>query len=113
MVSIMEMSVERIAEVTMEHWMIYFPRVWKKADRVEAKKLAMLLAKLTKKEMTNLQKIVPGMSDYEAWTETMQEYCITPYPPDIPKAEKRVENVEMTKEKKKREVRQSQTKLFD
>ena len=113
MVSIMEMSVERIAEETMEHWMIYFPRVWKKADRVEAKKLAMLLAKLTKKEMTNLQKIVPGMSDYEAWTETMQEYCITPYPPDIPKAEKRVENVEMTKEKKKREVRQSQTKLFD
>ncbi|HCR84483.1 MULTISPECIES: hypothetical protein [Synergistaceae] len=109
----MEMSVERIAEETMEHWMIYFPRVWKKADRVEAKKLAMLLAKLTKKEMTNLQKIVPGMSDYEAWTETMQEYCITPYPPDIPKAEKRVENVEMTKEKKKREVRQSQTKLFD
>lgn len=113
MVSTMEMSVERIAEETMEHWMIYFPRVWKKADRVEAKKLAMLLAKLTKKEMTNLQKIVPGMSDYEAWTETMQEYCITPYPPDIPKAEKRVENVEMTKEKKKREVRQSQTKLFD
>ena len=109
----MEMSVERIAEETMEHWMIYFPRVWKKADRVEAKKLAMLLAKLTKKEMTNLQKIVPGMSDYEAWTETMQEYCITPYRPDIPKAEKRVENVEMTKEKKKREVRQSQTKLFD
>ena len=109
----MEMSVERIAEETMEHWMIYFPRVWKKADRVEAKKLAMLLAKLTKKEMTNLQKIVPGMSDYEAWTETMQEYCITTYPPDIPKAEKRVENVEMTKEKKKREVRQSQTKLFD
>ena len=109
----MEMSVERIAEETMEHWMIYFPRVWKKADRVEAKKLAMLLAKMTKKEMTNLQKIVPGMSDYEAWTETMQEYCITPYPPDIPKAEKRVENVEMTKEKKKREVRQSQTKLFD
>ena len=113
MVLLMEMSVERIAEETMEHWMIYFPRVWKKADRVEAKKLAMLLAKLTKKEMTNLQKIVPGMSDYEAWTETMQEYCITPYPPDIPKAEKRVENVEMTKEKKKREVRQSQTKLFD
>ena len=109
----MEMSVERIAEETMEHWMIYFPRVWKKADHQEAKKLAMLLAKLTKKEMTNLQKIVPGMSDYEAWTETMQEYCITPYPPDIPKAEKRVENVEMTKEKKKREVRQSQTKLFD
>jgi hypothetical protein len=77
----------------MEHWMIYFPRVWKKADRVEAKKLAMLLAKLTKKEMTNLQKIVPGMSDYEAWNETMQEYCITPYPPDIPKAEKEQENV--------------------
>jgi len=53
----------------------------------------MLLAKLTKKEMTNLQKIVPGMSDYEAWNETMQEYCITPYPPDIPKAEKEQENV--------------------
>ena len=32
MVLIMEMSVERIAEETMEHWMIYFPRVWKKAD---------------------------------------------------------------------------------
>ena len=93
MVSTMEMSVERIAEETMEHWMIYFPRVWKKADRVEAKKLAMLLAKLTKKEMTNLQKIVPGMSDYEAWTETMQEYCITPYPPDIPKAEERTEGM--------------------
>ena len=60
---------------------------------LEAKKLAMLLAKLTKKEMTNLQKIVPGMSDYEAWTETMQEYCITPYPPDIPKAEKRTEDM--------------------
>ena len=59
----------------------------------EAKKLAMLLAKLTKKEMTNLQKIVPGMSDYEAWTETMQEYCITPYPPEIPKAEKRTEDM--------------------
>ena len=50
--------------------------------------------------MTNLQKIVPGMSDYEAWTETMQEYCITPYPPDIPKAEKKPEDVKMTKEKK-------------
>ena len=60
---------------------------------LEAKKLAMLLAKLTKKEMTNLQKIVPGMSDYEAWTETMQEYCITPYPPEIPKAEKRTEGI--------------------
>ena len=60
---------------------------------LEAKKLAMLLAKLTKKEMINLQKIVPGMSDYEAWNETMQEYCITPYPPDIPKAEKEQENV--------------------
>ena len=73
--------------------MIYFPRVWKKADRVEAKKLAMLLAKMTKKEMTNLQKIVPGMSDYEAWTETMQEYCITPYPPELPKAEKGTEGM--------------------
>ena len=60
---------------------------------LEAKKLAMLFAKLTKKEMTNLQKIVPGMSDYEAWTETMQEYCITPYPPEIPKAEKRTESM--------------------
>ena len=50
-------------------------------------------AERTKKAMTNLQKIVPGMSDYEAWTETMQEYCITPYPPDIPKAEKDQENV--------------------
>ena len=99
MVSTMEMSVERIAEETMEHWMIYFPRVWKKADRVEAKKLAMLLAKMTKKEMTNLQKIVPGMSDYEAWTETMQEYCITPYPPEIPKAEKKLKKKKMTKEK--------------
>ena len=66
----------------------------------EAKKLAMLLAKLTKKEMTNLQKIVPGMSDYEAWTETMQEYCITPYPPEIPKAEEEQEKKKMTKEKK-------------
>ena len=93
MVLIMEMSVEKIAEETMEHWMIYFPRVWKKADRVEAKKLAMLLAKLTKKEKINLQKIVPGMSDYEAWTETMQEYCITPYPPEIPKAEKEQEEI--------------------
>ena len=87
----MSMSVERIAEETMEHWMIYFPRVWKKADPVEAKKLAMLLAKLTKKEMTNLQKIVPGMGDHEAWTETMQIYCITPYPPEIPKGKKRTE----------------------
>ena len=43
--------------------------------------------------MTNLQKIVPGMGDYEAWTETMQEYCITPYPPEIPKAEKRTEDM--------------------
>ena len=60
---------------------------------LEAKKLAMLLAKLTKKEMTNLQKIVPGMSDYEAWTETMQEYCITPYPPELPKAEKGTEGM--------------------
>ena len=93
MVLLMEMSVERIAEETMEHWMIYFPRVWKKADRVEAKKLAMLLAKMTKKEMTNLQKIVPGMSDYEAWTETMQEYCITPYPPELPKAAERTEGI--------------------
>jgi hypothetical protein len=58
---------------------------------LEAKKLAMLLAKLTKKEMTNLQKIVPGMGDYEAWTETIQIYCITLYPPEIPKAEKRTE----------------------
>ena len=89
----MEMSVERIAEETMEHWMIYFPRVWKKADRVEAKKYAMKQAERTKKAMTNLQKIVPGMSDYEAWTETMQIYCITPYPPEIPKAEKRTEDM--------------------
>ena len=59
----------------------------------EAKKYAMKQAERTKKAMTNLQKIVPGMSDYEAWTETMQEYCITPYPPDIPKAEKDQENV--------------------
>jgi len=70
------------------------------ADPEEAKKLAMLLAKMTKREMINLQKIVPGMSDYEAWTETMQTYCITPYPPEIPKAEKKQENVKMTKEKK-------------
>ena len=50
--------------------------------------------------MTNLQKIVPGMSDYEAWTETMQEYCITPYPPEIPKVEEESEKKKMTKEKK-------------
>ena len=50
-------------------------------------------AERTKKAMNNLQKIVPGMSDYEAWTETMQEYCITPYPPEIPKAEEEQENV--------------------
>ena len=50
--------------------------------------------------MNNLQKLVPGMSDYEAWTETMQEYCITPYPPEIPKAEKEPEKKKMTKEKK-------------
>ena len=43
---------------------------------------------------------IPGMSDYEAWTETMQEYCITPYPPEIPKAEKESEMKKMTKEKK-------------
>ena len=96
----MEMSVEKIAEETMEHWMIYFPRVWKKADRVEAKKYAMKQAERTKKAMTNLQKIVPGMSDYEGWTETMQEYCITSYPPEIPKAEKESEMKKMTKEKK-------------
>ena len=60
---------------------------------LEAKKLAMLLAKLTKKEMTNLQKIVPGMSDYEGWTETMQEYCITSYPPEIPKVEEEQEEI--------------------
>jgi hypothetical protein len=67
---------------------------------VEAKKLAMLLAKMTKREMTNLQKIAPRMSDYEAWTETMQEYCITPYPPEIPKAEEEPEKKKMTTEKK-------------
>jgi uncharacterized short protein YbdD (DUF466 family) len=57
-------------------------------------------AERTKKAMTNLQKTVHGMSDYEAWTETMQEYCITPYPPEIPKAEKEPEKKKMTKEKK-------------
>ena len=99
MVLLMEMSVERIAEETMEHWMIYFPRVWKKADRVEAKKYAMKQAERTKKAMTNLQKIVPGMSDYEAWTETMQTCCITPYPPEIPKAPKQLEKKKITKKK--------------
>ncbi len=49
--------------------------------------------------MTNLQKIVPGMSDYEAWTETMQEYCITLSARDA-KAEKESEMKKMTKEKK-------------
>ena len=68
--------------------------------RVEAKKYAMKQAERTKKAMTNLQKIVPGMSDYEAWTETMQKYCITPYPPEIPKAEEEQEKKKMTKEKK-------------
>ncbi|MFA5457490.1 MAG: hypothetical protein WC261_07685 [Synergistaceae bacterium] len=60
----------------------------------------MLLAKMTKKAMNNLQKIVPGMSDYEAWTETMQTCCITPYPPEIPKEKKKPENLKITKEKK-------------
>ncbi len=58
-------------------------------DPEEAKKYAMKQAERTKKAMTNLQKIVPGMSDHEAWTETMQTYCITPYPPEIPKAGKK------------------------
>jgi len=96
----MEMTVERIAEETMEHWRIYFPRVWKKADPKEAKKYAMKQAERTKKAMTNLQKIVPVMSDYEAWTKTMQEYCITPYLPEIPKTPKHPENMETTKEKR-------------
>ncbi len=100
MVLIIGMSVEKIAEETIEHWSIYFPRVLKRADPEEAKKLAMKLAKITKKEMTDLQKIVPGMGDYEAWTETMQICCITPYPPEIPKAGKKPENVKITKEKK-------------
>ena len=83
----------------IEHWSIYFPRVLKRADPEEAKKLAMKLAKITKKEMTNLQKIVPGMSDYEAWTETIQTCCITPYPPEIPKAPKQLEKKKITKKK--------------
>jgi hypothetical protein len=49
--------------------------------------------------MTNLQKIVPGMSDYEAWTETIQTCCITPYPPEIPKAPKQLEKKKITKKK--------------
>ncbi|MDD4838769.1 MAG: hypothetical protein PHX99_06160 [Synergistaceae bacterium] len=56
-------------------------------------------AERTKKAMTNLQKIIPGMSDYEAWNETMQEYCITPYPPEIPKGKKRTETVMGVREK--------------
>ena len=60
---------------------------------MEAKKYAMKQAERTKKAMTNLQKIVPGKSDYEAWTETMQEYCITPYPPEIPKVEEEQEEI--------------------
>ncbi|MFA7652127.1 MAG: hypothetical protein WCX62_06895 [Synergistaceae bacterium] len=83
----------------IEHWSIYFPRVLKRADPEEAKNLAMKLAKITKKEMTNLQKIVPGMSDYEAWTETIQTCCITPYPPEIPKAPKQLEKKKITKKK--------------
>jgi len=73
----------------------------------------MKLAKITKKAMADLQKIVPEMSDHEAWTETMQICCITPYSPEIPEEKKEPENVKMKKEKKKHEVRQSQRKLFD
>lgn len=96
----MSMSVERIAAETMEHWRIYFPRVWKRADPVEAEKHAMKMAERTKKAMENLQKIVPSMGDYEAWTETMQIYCITPYPPEITKSPKQLEKKKITKEKK-------------
>ena len=83
------------------------------ADPWEAKKLAMKLAKRMKKAMADLQNIVPEMSDYETWTETMQTCCITPYPPEIPGEKKEPDNVKMTKEKKKHEVCQSQRKLFD
>ncbi|MEA4872412.1 MAG: hypothetical protein VB076_06340 [Synergistaceae bacterium] len=51
----------------------------------------MKLAKITKKAMADLQKIVP----------------------EIPEEKKEPENVKMKKEKKKHEVRQSQRKLFD
>ena len=84
----------------LAHACLSLARPYPPAAPEEAKKYAMKQAERTKKAMTNLQKIVPGMSDYEAWTETMQEYCITPYPPEIPKAEKESEMKKMTKEKK-------------
>ncbi len=53
------------------------------------------------------------MSDHEAWTEAMRDYCITPYPPEIPKAEKQLEKKKITKENKEREKCLSQRNHFD
>ena len=84
LVRIVGMSPGAIAQETMNHWRTYFPKVWAKADYPEIRMAAYRLAEKTRKEMDKIKKTVPGMSDQEAWIETMELYCITPYPPEIP-----------------------------
>lgn len=80
----MGMSIGAIAQETINHWRTYFPKELAKADYPEIRFTAYQLAEKTRKEMDKIKKTVPGMSDHEAWIETMELYCITPYPPEIP-----------------------------
>jgi len=73
---------EEMVLVVLEYWEQFHRSRYRKLGRERALREARACARLTRKEMDALKLIVPGMTDYEAWTETRNIFCFNP-PPKI------------------------------
>jgi hypothetical protein len=76
------MTIEKMMQMTLDTWRMYFPKKYRKLGKERALVEARACALLTRSEMDTIKMMVPGMSDYEAWTEARTLFCIAP-PPEI------------------------------
>jgi len=95
------MTEAEIAQITLDHWRREYPKEYRKLSREEALRQARGCATLTLMEMKALKLVHPGMTDYEAWTESRHLFCMNP--PQVPKPTSYYENLLGLTEEQKRE----------
>lgn len=76
-----------MTQVTNDQMLLMTLNHWEKQNKKKYKKNQQFLEQearaavnLTRQEMEAIKKVVPGMTDWEAWTEARTLFCITPMP---------------------------------
>jgi|GEM_PF-986619 len=72
------MTEAEMTQITLDHWRREYPKEFKKLSWDKALRQARACASLTQMEMRTLKLTHPGMTDYEAWTESRHLFCMKP-----------------------------------